>query len=88
MSMAPYALKKARFGYRMGHDTVYDTMITDALTDAFHQYHMGITAENVAEKWGITREELDEFSVKSQEKACKALETGHSRTRSFLLKLN
>ena len=76
MSMAPYALKKARFGYRMGHDTVYDTMITDALTDAFHQYHMGITAENVAEKWGITREELDEFSVKSQEKACKALETG------------
>ena len=76
MSMAPYALKQARFGYRMGDNTIIDTMTNDALTDAFHNYHMGITAENVAEKWGLTREQLDEFSVKSQNKACAARAEG------------
>ncbi len=76
MSMAPYALKKARYGYRMGHDQIIDTMINDALTDAFGQYHMGITAENVAEQWNLTREELDEFSANSQNKAAAAIEAG------------
>lgn len=76
MSMAPYALKNARFGYRMGSNQIYDTMITDALTDAFHGYHMGITAENVAEKWGLTREQLDSFAASSQQKACAAIASG------------
>ena len=76
MSMAPYALKNARFGYRMGNNQIYDTMITDALTDAFHGYHMGITAENVAERWGLTREELDAFAANSQQKACAAIASG------------
>ena len=76
MSAAPYALKNARYGYRMGNGTFVDTMINDALTDAFHNYHMGITAENVAEKYGITREMQDEFSVASQHKACEAVQSG------------
>ena len=72
MSMAPYALKQARYGYRMGHAQAVDTMINDALWDAFNDYHMGITAENVCEKYGITREELDEFAANSQQKCEKA----------------
>jgi acetyl-CoA C-acetyltransferase len=76
MSMAPYALKNARFGYRMGNAPMVDTMVNDALWDAFNDYHMGITAENVAEKWGITRQQLDEFSANSQQKACAAIESG------------
>ena len=76
MSAAPYALKNARYGYRMGNGDLVDTMISDALTDAFNNYHMGITAENVAEKWGLTREEMDEFAANSQQKACKANEAG------------
>ena len=56
MSMAPYALPNARFGYRMNNGTLVDTMVNDALTDAFNHYHMMITAENVAEQWGLTRE--------------------------------
>ena len=55
MSMSPYAVPNGRFGYRMGNGTLVDTMVNDALTDAFHQYHMGITAESVAGKWGLTR---------------------------------
>ena len=69
MSAAPYALPNARFGYRMNNGAVVDTMVNDALTDAFNHYHMMITAENVCEQYGITREELDEFSVKSKNKA-------------------
>ena len=69
MSMAPYALDKARFGYRMGNATMKDTMVNDALWDAFNDYHMIKTADNICEEWGITREELDEFAVKSQQKA-------------------
>ena len=76
MSMAPFALPKARFGYRMNNGTLVDTMVNDALTDAFNNYHMMITAENVAEKWGLTREELDEFSANSQQKCEAAMKAG------------
>ncbi|WP_455140997.1 acetyl-CoA C-acetyltransferase [Stomatobaculum longum] len=76
MSMAPYALTKARFGYRMNNATMIDTMVNDGLWDAFNDYHMGITAENVAEKYGLTREELDEFAANSQQKAVAAQESG------------
>ena len=76
MSMAPYAMTKARFGYRMNNATIIDTMVNDALTDAFNHYHMMITAENVCDKYGITREELDEFSANSQQKCEKAMAEG------------
>ncbi|MCC8060166.1 MAG: acetyl-CoA C-acetyltransferase [Clostridiales bacterium] len=76
MSMAPYALMNGRYGYRMGNAPMVDTMVNDALWDVFNNYHMGITAENVAEQWGITREQLDEFSASSQQKACAAIEAG------------
>ena len=76
MSMAPFALPKARFGYRMNNGTLVDTMVNDALTDAFNNYHMMITAENVAEQWNISREELDEFSANSQQKCEKAMAEG------------
>lgn len=76
MDAAPYLLTKARFGYRMNSGEIVDSMIRDALTDAFGGYHMGITAENIAEQWGLTREQLDEFSVNSQNKAEKAIESG------------
>ena len=76
MSMAPFALPKARFGYRMNNGTLVDTMVNDALTDAFNHYHMMITAENVCDKYGITREELDEFSANSQQKCEKAIAEG------------
>lgn len=76
MSMAPYALKQARYGHRMGHAQAIDTMINDALWDAFNDYHMGITAENVCEKYGITREELDAFAANSQQKCEKARAEG------------
>lgn len=72
MSNAPYLLNNARFGYRMGNGELVDSMITDGLMDAFNNYHMGITAENIAEQWGITREEQDEFAVRSQQRAEKA----------------
>ena len=76
MSMAPYAIPQGRYGYRMGNATMVDTMVNDALTDAFNQYHMGITAENICEKWGLTREELDEFAAWSQQKTVAAQEAG------------
>lgn len=76
MSMSPYAVPQGRFGCRMGDSVLMDTMVHDALTDAFHQYHMGITAENIAERWGISREEQDAFAVLSQEKATAAREQG------------
>ena len=76
MSMAPYALTKGRYGYRMGNAQMIDTMVNDGLWDAFNNYHMGITAENVAAQWGLTREALDDFSAKSQQKACAAIEKG------------
>ncbi|MBP1557195.1 MAG: acetyl-CoA C-acetyltransferase [Oscillospiraceae bacterium] len=76
MSAAPYALDKARYGYRMGNSKIIDTMVNDALWDAFNNYHMGITAENVAEKYGITREMQDEFAAASQQKCEKAQAAG------------
>ena len=76
MSAAPYALMKARYGYRMNNATMIDTMVNDALWDAFNDYHMGITAENICDQWGITREELDEFSANSQQKCEAAIAAG------------
>ena len=76
MSEAPYLVPKARWGHKMGDGKLIDPMVYDALTDAFHQYHMGVTAENVAEKYGITREEQDQFAVESQNKAERAIAEG------------
>ena len=76
MSAAPYVLDKARWGQRMGDGKLVDTMIKDALWDAFNNYHMGKTAENIAEQWGLTREMQDEFSAASQVKAEKAIKDG------------
>ena len=76
MSMAPYAMKQGRYGYRMGNAPLIDTMVNDALWDAFNDYHMIKTADNVAEQWGLTREELDAFAANSQQKAVAAIENG------------
>lgn len=76
MTQAPYVLEKARGGYRMNDGKIADSMVRDALTDAFHKYHMGITAENVAEQFGVTREMQDEFALKSQQKAEAAQKAG------------
>ena len=76
MSMAPYALMNERWGARMGDKKVVDTMIKDGLWDAFNDYHMGITAENVAEKYGITREMQDELAARSQNNAERAKKEG------------
>lgn len=76
MSMAPFALPKARFGYRMNNGTLVDCMVNDALWDAFNNYHMIQTADNVAKKWNLTREEIDEFAANSQTKCAKAIEEG------------
>ena len=76
MSMAPYAMMQGRYGYRMNNGKLVDTMINDALWDAFNQYHMMITAENVAEQWKLTREELDEFAANSQQKCEAAIKAG------------
>ena len=76
MSLAPYLLPQARYGYRMGNGTMIDSMVNDALWDAFNDYHMGITAENICDQWGLTREELDKFAAESQQKASAAIEAG------------
>ena len=76
MSSAPYAVMQGRYGYRMNNGVLVDTMIKDALWHAFNQYHMGITAENVAEQWGITREMQDEFAALSQNKTEAAQKAG------------
>ncbi len=76
MSMAPFAAMNARWGYRMGDGALVDVMIKDGLWDAFHGYHMGVTAENIAEKFKITREECDDFALKSQNKAEAAIKAG------------
>ncbi|MFZ5632257.1 MAG: acetyl-CoA C-acetyltransferase [Bacillota bacterium] len=79
MSMAPYLIDRARWGYRMGDGKIADAMIKDGLWCAFNDVHMGITAENIAEKYGITREEQDLLSVASQEKAVAAIDAGRFR---------
>ena len=76
MSAAPYAIPKARYGYRMGNGVLVDTMIKDGLWDAFNDYHMGITAENVAEQFGVSREDQDALGARSQQKACEAIKSG------------
>ncbi|HFI0355365.1 TPA: acetyl-CoA C-acetyltransferase [Streptococcus suis] len=76
MSQAPYLSKSSRFGSKLGHISLEDSMLTDGLTDAFNDYHMGITAENVAERYQISREEQDTFAYSSQEKAAKAIAEG------------
>ena len=76
MSLSPYVLPKARTGLRMGHAQMVDSMIEDGLWDAFNNYHMGITAENLVEKYGLTREEQDAFAAASQQKAAAAVEAG------------
>lgn len=76
MSQGPYLLKTARYGQRMGNGQMIDSMVNDALTDAFEGYHMGITAENIAERWNLTREMQDEFAAASQAKAEAAINAG------------
>ena len=76
MSQAPYILKDVRWGQRMGNGTLVDSMISDGLTDIFNNYHMGVTAENIAEQYNLTREEQDEFALRSQNKAERAIDEG------------
>ena len=76
MSRAPYYLDKARNGYRMGNGILEDSILKDALTDAFHGIHMGVTAENIADQYRISREEADAFALQSQQKAAKAMSEG------------
>ncbi len=76
MSQAPYIIPKARWGLRMGDGVIVDTMVADGLTDIFNNYHMGITAESIAEHWNITRQEQDEFAVRSQNRAEAAIKSG------------
>ncbi len=77
MSRAPYLLPRAREGYRLGHAQMLDSILSEGLTDVFNDYHMGITAENIAAQWGITREEQDAFALESQNRAAAALAGGH-----------
>ncbi|WP_135503635.1 acetyl-CoA C-acetyltransferase [Planococcus koreensis] len=76
MSLAPYLMPKARTGYRMGDQTIVDSMVHDGLTCAFNNYHMGITAENLCDRYDISREEQDEFSARSQARAAAAIDAG------------
>jgi acetyl-CoA C-acetyltransferase len=76
MSQSAYVVPGARWGYRMGNGAIVDTMVHDGLTDIFNNYHMGITAENIAEQWSITREQQDEFALQSQLRAEKAIKEG------------
>ncbi|AIZ44001.1 acetyl-CoA acetyltransferase [Deinococcus radiopugnans] len=77
MSRAPYLLPRAREGYRLGHAQALDSILSEGLTDVFNDYHMGITAENIAAQWGITREDQDAFALESQNRAAAALADGH-----------
>jgi acetyl-CoA C-acetyltransferase len=87
MSQTPYALKGARWGQRMGDGELVDLMILDGLWDIFHGYHMGMTAENVAAKYGITREEQDEFAFQSQQKAEAAIKSGRFKEEIVPVKI-
>jgi len=81
MSLSPYVLPGARTGLRMGHANLLDSMVQDGLWDAFNNYHMGITAENLVEKFGTSREEQDAFAAASQQKAVAAIEAGHFQSQ-------
>jgi acetyl-CoA C-acetyltransferase len=87
MSMAPHLLQGAREGYRMGDAKIVDSMILDGLWDAYNQYHMGVTAENVAKKYGVTRAEQDAFAAASQQKAENAQQTGRFREEIIPLEI-
>ena len=87
MSQAPYVLSKARYGYRMGNGELVDTMIRDGLWDAFRDYHMGRTAENLASRYGIGREEQDNFAAESQAKAQRAIQAGRFNDEIVPLKI-
>lgn len=87
MSSAPHALIGSRSGFRMGDAKLVDMMVLDGLTDAFGNYHMGITAENVAKKYGITREEQDEFACASQQKASAAQKAGKFKDEIFTVEV-
>ncbi|HDZ5753075.1 TPA: acetyl-CoA C-acetyltransferase [Staphylococcus aureus] len=76
MSQSPMLVNNSRFGFKMGHQSMVDSMVYDGLTDVFNQYHMGITAENLVEQYGISREEQDTFAVNSQHKALRAQQNG------------
>ncbi|HCZ1673996.1 TPA: acetyl-CoA C-acetyltransferase [Staphylococcus aureus] len=76
MSQSPMLVNNSRFGFKMGHQAMVDSMVYDGLTDVFNQYHMGITAENLVEQYGISREEQDTFAVNSQQKAVRAQQNG------------
>ncbi|HHC9729579.1 TPA: acetyl-CoA C-acetyltransferase [Staphylococcus aureus] len=76
MSQSPMLVNNSRFGFKMGHQSMVDSMAYDGLTDVFNQYHMGITAENLVEQYGISREEQDTFAVNSQQKAVRAQQNG------------
>ncbi|MBU7768873.1 acetyl-CoA C-acetyltransferase [Staphylococcus aureus] len=76
MSQSPMLVNNSRFGFKMGHQSMVDSMVYDGLTDVFNQYHMGITAENLVEQYGISREEQDTFAVNSQHKAVRAQQNG------------
>ena len=76
MSMAPYTASAMRMGARMGETKMQDTLLNDALICAFEHYHMGVTAENIAEQWGITRQEQDEFACRSQNRAEATVKSG------------
>ncbi|HBC4249903.1 TPA: acetyl-CoA C-acetyltransferase [Staphylococcus aureus] len=76
MSQSPMLVNNSRFGFKMGYQSMVDSMVYDGLTDVFNQYHMGITAENLVEQYGISREEQDTFAVNSQQKAVRAQQNG------------
>lgn len=76
MSQSPMLVNNSRFGFKMGHQSMVDSMVYDGLTDVFNQYHMGITAENLVEQYSISREEQDTFAVNSQQKAVRAQQNG------------
>jgi acetyl-CoA C-acetyltransferase len=87
MSRVPYGLEDARWGQRMGDGNLVDLMVYDGLHDVFNQYHMGITAENVAEKFGVSRRDQDELAAASQQKAQAAIESGRFKDEIVAVKI-
>jgi acetyl-CoA C-acetyltransferase len=83
MSNAPYVMPNARWGQRMGDGKLVDTMLKDGLMDAFSPIHMGNTAENIAKRWNISREDQDKFALQSQQRAADAQTSGRLKTRSY-----
>ena len=82
MTNAPYLLPQARKGYRLGNSQIIDSVVNDGLWDIYNNYHMGMTGENVAEKYGVTREQQDEYAVNSHRRRCRRGRNAASRARS------